>query len=428
MLAKLHKLKEPPTKETVSNITSRVVRGGESCPLNPYSCVLQALLTEMINDLKQIFNNITKTNLLFPLINGCDKFKEHIENISNNCNDFFKTLLITSDFSDAFTNLGLQHLKNAIENASTWLEYPTPKRTLLIKLANLIVPFCTFMTPMGIVLSKSGLPIGGHSSSEALNSSLLVDEIDTIMNLGNLIKNIKAFCRYVDDCFFTLCGDFDEMVKTIIKFASGYPSIDLNFQISPRFSVYLDYKVYNMFPSNNQLITTMMRKPLHSYNYVNINSNVPREHKGCAIISTLHRILRRCNTRSDRINEIVYTRRLMDSRGYNNEFFDKKLKYFLKQISHPKEKNENYKYRIKAKIPFDSKTLMHRFICDITKRARYHFKIHKPIIIPPTKVKQFIKSKRKIISDVAIYMEKPNPVHRKTKRCPKNCKLCHKET
>ena len=425
MLAKLHKLKEKPTILNVLDIPSRVVRGGESCPLNPYSKVLQIMLSDLIKDLKMAFNKITNSELLFPLIDGCEKFKQHVDIVNNNPNDFFKTVLATSDFSDAFTNLGLQHLLNAIETASDWLKYADSKRNLLIKLAKLIVPFCTSVTPMGIIISKSGLPIGGHSSAEALNSSLLTNELDIIMNLGPLLNHVKSFCRLVDDCFYALCGNFEEIYKTIVMFVKGYPDIELNFQISPRFSTYLDYKVFNMFPNNDKLITTMLRKPLHSYNYVKTDSNVPQQHKGCAIDSTLYRIFRRCNTRKDRVNEVTYTQRLMMSRGYSNKIFNTKLKNFLFKILHGKEKNTiDYKKRIRTNVTYDGKTEIHKFICDVINRSRKFFNLQRPCIVPSKKVKDYIKSKRKIISEVAKYNGHKDPINKKTKKCPKICEIC----
>lgn len=421
LLAKLHKLKNEPTFKDVHDIPSRVVRGGESCPLNPYSCVLQKLVTEMINDLKLQFTEITKTKLKFPLINGCEQFREHVDGVNLNLGNFFTTVLITSDFKDAFTNLGIDHLINAIEIASDWLKYSKARRNLIIKLAKLVIPNCTFITPNGIILSRSGLPIGGHSSAECLNFTLLVNEIDIIMNLGKLADNILSFCRLVDDCSLIVKGNFGEIVKIIKKMADGYPDIELNMQLSPRFSSFLDYKLYNMFPGNSKIITAMQRKPLHSYNYIKPSSNCPENHKGCVITSTLHRIFRRCNTASDRVNEVTYTRAIMKSRGYGNDVFDEKLRKFLM----PKTKNiTDHTKRIKSKVAFDGKTMVHEFICKVLERTRNHFGLKKPYIVPGKKVKDFIRTKRQIISDVAVKDNRPDPICRKRKGCPEVCKLC----
>ena len=421
LLAKLHKTKGKPCSEKVLEIPSRIVRGGESCPLNPYSCVLQILISEMINDLKLEFKNITRTNLKFPLINGCEQFRDHIDNVKLNVIDFFSTVLITSDFKDAFTNLGIRQLVSAIEIASDWLKYSRARRELIIKTARLVIPNCTFITPNGIIISKSGLPIGGHSSAECLNFTLLVNEMDTIMNLGKLLENISSFCRLVDDCSLIVKGNFGDITKVIKKLAAGYPNIELNMQLSPRFSSFLDYKIFNMFPGNENIVTTMQRKPLHTYNYVRPSSNCPENHKGCVINSTLHRIFRRCNTFSDRINEVTYTRALMESRGYGNDFFDKKLRKFLI----PKvRKVTDHANRIKAKVPFNGVTGVQDFICKVMERARLQFKLKKPYIVPDKKVKDYIKTKRQIISNIAALENRTDPVCRKRKKCPEICKLC----
>ena len=111
----------------------------------------------------------------------------------------------------------------------------------------------------------------------------------------------------------------------------------------------------------------------------------------------------------------------MESRGYANEFFDKKLRRFLI----PKAKNiTDHTKRIKAKVPFNGITGIHDFICKMMERARIHYNLKKPYIVPDKKVKDYIKTKRQIISSIAALENRPDPVCKKRKRCPEICKLC----
>ena len=223
LLPKIHKLSCKPGPHNFSLIPSRIVRGGESCPMNPYSLVLQKLLATTISDLENNFKIISKSNYRFPLINGCEKFEPFINNLTINNDSFFKTILLTSDFKDAFVNATLEQLVSAIETASIWLKYSKSRMYLMIKLAKMIFPNCTFSVPKGIILSKDGYPIGGHSSCEALNLNLLVCEIKALFYLGNEASGLKSVCRLVDDVSFIFNGDFDEIFKILKCYISFYP-------------------------------------------------------------------------------------------------------------------------------------------------------------------------------------------------------------
>ena len=62
LLCKIHKLKEKPCFSNNHLVPSRIIRGGEQYPINPYSKVLRVLLTEMLANLKNNFNQICETN------------------------------------------------------------------------------------------------------------------------------------------------------------------------------------------------------------------------------------------------------------------------------------------------------------------------------------------------------------------------------
>ena len=260
LLPKVHKLDSEPCLTNFLEIPSRIVRGGESCPLNSYSKCLKDLLAETMTDLRNYFRIITNSDRKFPLITGCEQYSEHINDITLDGKSFFKTLLVTSDFKDAFTNATLVQLIDAIQRAGTWLKYSPVKIKLMIKLARLVIPLCTFNTPQGIVISNDGYPIGGHSSCECLNLNLLVCEMKTLMCLTPADDVLSSVCRLVDDVSYIFQGKFTDILATLSKFVHQYPPMELNVQMSPRLSCFLDYKIYNPFYTADKLVTVMSRK------------------------------------------------------------------------------------------------------------------------------------------------------------------------
>ena len=430
LLPKVHKLDSEPCLTNFHQIPSRIVRGGESCPLNSYSKCLKDLLSETMNDLRNYYKQITKSNHKFPLITGCEQYFEHINDVTLDGKSFFKTLLVTSDFKDAFTYATLVQLIDAIQRAGTWLKYDPVKIKVMIKLARLVIPLCTFNIPQGIVISNDGYPIGGHSSCECLNLNLLVCELKTLSQLVPADDVLRSVCRLVDDVSYIFQGNFTCIMNTLNKFVHQYPPMELNVQMSPRLSCFLDYKIYNPFYTANKLTTVMARKPLNTYQYVRPDSNCPVGHKACVVDSTLHRVFRRCNNKTDRIIQIMYTRCLMYSRGYPDRVFNAKFnKFILKRklnasgTSKKKKPINKFTKTIRARIPFDETTKSHNFF-KFVNRVGKKFDLGPPIIVPKPKVNGKIASKRQIISKLSKVMGYNTNLSTNSHECPKNCKLC----
>ena len=427
LLPKVHKLSTEPNLENLFEIPSRIVRGGETCPLNSHSKCLKVMISNMINELKSNFYVICNSDHKFPLITGCEQYFDFINNVEMNSEGFFNVMLITSDFKDAFTNATLAQLINAIHKAGTWLKSDRNLIKLMIKLARLVIPLCTFHVPQGIMISKDGYPIGGHSSCECLNLNLLICEFKTLIHLTENDNCLLSACRLVDDVSFIFRGSFKEIISTLQKFIDNYPPMELNVQFSPRLSNFLDYKIYNTFFTANKLTTVMARKKLNTYAYVRPDSNCPPCHKGCVVESTLHRIFRRSNNKDDRTIQVLYTRALMASKGYEDRVFCTKFKKFMAKRKSGVNKNKNskdYIKRIRASIPFDGVSNSHLFINKILKPITKQFEIGNAVTVPKSKLIDLIASKRQIIGKMAEIMGFTNTMKKRSKICPYTCKLC----
>lgn len=434
LLPKIHKLSCEPCLANLFDIPSRIVRGGEACPLNAHSKSLQALLTETMNDLRNNFRIICKSDFKFPLITGCEQYFEHINGVPCDGESFFETLLVTSDFKDAFTNATLAQLINAIHQAGKWLKYNPAKIKLMIKLARLVIPLCTFNIPQGIIISRDGYPIGGHASCECLNLNLLICEFRILLSLTESDTCLKSLVRLVDDVSMIFKGPFKNIARTLNKIVSQYPPMELNIQFSPRLSNFLDYRIFNTFYNANKLTTVMSRKVLNTYQYVKPSSNCPPAHKGCVVDSTLHRIFRRCNVKTDRIIQINYTKLLMRAKNYPDSVFETKFKKFLsKRLANingtsntttATDKTMDHAKRIRASIPFDDVLKTHEFFKKFANPIAKKYGLNPPVIVPKPKLVNLITTKKNIISTMSAEMGYNNNLSMNSFTCPSICKLC----
>ena len=411
LIGKVHKLKCKPSFSVHNEVPSRIVRGGEQCPINPYSKTLKELLTEILTDLKNNFNRICNENRKFPLIIGCEEMEGILKDVVLPAKKTFKTLLITSDFKDAFVNATLEQLIEAVKKACAWLNYDKSKQSLIIKLAILCITTCTFETPDGVAISKNGYPIGGHSSCECLNVTLAVSEIDAILTMPTDNNTLISIVRLVDDVNYIFNGDFDEIIAILKHFGSMYPNILLNVQISPRISTFLDYKIFNLFYGQEKLITSLSRKELNNYNYVLPSSNVVKSYKGCVVESTMHRIEGRCTEEKDKFIQKMYMYLIMLSKHYSRSVVFNRIAKYKHKKKYGKAKAEiDYSNRIRAKIKYDKATKLCDFFRILSKKISKKLNIEGPNIVPTLKLKNFIKTKREITSEIKEYKNALNLV------------------
>ena len=139
--------------------------------------------------------------------------------------------------------------------------------------------------------------------------------MDAIKTIPTKCKSLIKITRLVDDVNYIFNGRFDDIIETLKHFGSMYPDIVLNVQLSPRFSSFLDYKIYNLFYGQNKLITSLSRKELNNYNYV------PPSYKGYVVESTLHRIDGRCTEKGDKLVQKQYLMNIMRSKNYSTTSF-----------------------------------------------------------------------------------------------------------
>ena len=171
LIPKVHKI-STFNDESWRKLPSRPIRGAESCPINAYSKSLCKLLQEMHQAIKEKFVELDQH---YPVIYGCDEYSTNIQKITyQNCS---RITLISGDFSDAYTKSSLHDLEHSLTKLSDFIDWPSCKTTLAMKLSKLVFDNCFFETPDGIMKQNQGFPMGGHSSREGLDNILLSCEL-----------------------------------------------------------------------------------------------------------------------------------------------------------------------------------------------------------------------------------------------------------
>ena len=164
LIPKVHKLKGPINKESWKQLPSRPIRGAESDPIRFPSKVLFHLLKNMLSDLQEMYDSINIRPLDFPILKGCDDYINRLKKIRLLSKDHMQTVLVTADFTDAYTETGIDRLKTSIRLIGDLVKTPNYIIDLILKLVNLVFDNCYFFTPYGLFKQTRGMPMGDYSS------------------------------------------------------------------------------------------------------------------------------------------------------------------------------------------------------------------------------------------------------------------------
>ena len=161
LVPKIHKLKIIGPDHWME-LPSRPIRGGEQCPMNQPSLTLCGLLQQMIKDVRNMFHEFIVRNphLKFPVLSGCDQFSENLKNMELNCMDFNGIMMVSADFSDAYTAAKKTRLMESIRVLGNLLKYSEPLIRVMVMLVDLVFSNIYFYTPFGLYIQTQGYPMG----------------------------------------------------------------------------------------------------------------------------------------------------------------------------------------------------------------------------------------------------------------------------
>ena len=179
LVPKVHKLDGPIDNDSWKDLKSRPIRGAENDPVKDPSKALYGLLQLMLSKFKMKFpalDNDQKEN--FTVLKGCDDYLGRVSLIQLDSKLFLQTCLISSDFSDAYTETGVERLKSSVRSVGDLIGYEHDHVDLIEKLIDLVFLNCYLYTPYR---QTKGMPMGDYISRDALDLDLTKSEFE-IMN------------------------------------------------------------------------------------------------------------------------------------------------------------------------------------------------------------------------------------------------------
>ena len=335
LVPKVHKLKGPISLDSWKQLKSRPIRGAENDPIKDPSKALYSLLQEMLGKFKTVFPKLDNDQIEhFTVLKGCDDNTKRLSFLKLDKQKSSQTILITADFSDAYTETDIEHLKESLRTVGLLVKYEDHHITLLEKLVDLVFLNCYFYTPNGLYRQTKGMPMGDYSSRESLDVELTRSEYFIINSIMNLSLKIHLFCRLVDDISLIVQGQFSEIPNVLEIMASKFPKkMPLNCQISSGYSRFLDLHILNMHNSSHNLhynlVHTLAYKDTSTFNYTPASSNVHPRYKHAVVPISLHRI-QRCTFQNDIDHHLSFMSSLLLCRNQDSSEVKKRTHRFFK--------------------------------------------------------------------------------------------------
>ena len=171
------------------------------------SNILKKMLQDLLKLLRESFPEQLLNLLGFPVLKECDDYIARISRIKLDQAKAMQTVIITSDFEDAYTNTDVGHIKETVKEIASLLKLPSDHINLVVGLLDLVFSNCYFFTPMGLFRQTEGMPMGDLSSRDALDVDLVVCEMKILKSLMKSPLKISLFCRLVDDLSIILHGN-----------------------------------------------------------------------------------------------------------------------------------------------------------------------------------------------------------------------------
>ena len=161
----MHKLQSSITSESWKTLSSRPIRGAESDPMKEPSRVLYKLLKIMLDQFRGKFSSLGfDKSLEFPVLRGCDDYLDRLHDVKLVSSRMMETVMLTADFSDAFTETGIDRLQDSICVVGKIIDLDNSTTDLMKKLVILVFSNCYFYTPNGLYRQTRGMPMGDYSS------------------------------------------------------------------------------------------------------------------------------------------------------------------------------------------------------------------------------------------------------------------------
>ena len=151
LVPKVHKLCGPINEDSWIQLKSRPIRGAENDPIKDPSKALYGMLHSLLSSFRTRFPTLENNqNENFTELKGCDDYVQRLSLIELDSKKNLQTTLISADFSDAYTETGIEHLKISIKKVADLVKYEESFAEIMLELVDLVFFNCYFYTPFGL--------------------------------------------------------------------------------------------------------------------------------------------------------------------------------------------------------------------------------------------------------------------------------------
>ena len=273
-------------------------------------------------------------------------FLNKIKGISNDLPA--KSILVTMDVKSLYTNIPNQE---GIDAVKAFLEYSDNK--LLIPIVSsflwLILTLNNFIFNDRNFLQTSGVSMGTKCAPSYAN--LFMGYFEKKFIYPHLIDKSSLYLRYIDDIFIISNGTEEELNTFIKTVNEAHPTIKFDINYSYNEINFLDTMI--IINANNQLVTTLYKKPTDKNTFIHRKSYHPPATKKSIPYSQALRLSRICSQDDDYHNQLEELKIKFLERGYK----ESEIIYQFNKAS-GQDRNSLLKYQTKdrnMKIVFSTK-------------------------------------------------------------------------
>lgn len=230
--------------------------------------------------------------------------------------------LVTMDVTSLYTNIphdiGLTALEFFLDTRPNSL----PPTSFLCEMAKLILTKNYFLFNNDFYLQVRGTAMGATFAPDYANLFMGFLEQRYIHSNNPFLDNILLYKRYIDDLFILWRGTENELLDFHQYVNSLVDSINFSLEYDKKKIHFLDTWAVR---EDNQLYTTLYRKPTDKNSYLHSTSFHPKPSKDALPYSQFLRIRRVCQKDNDFHSEAQKLYQDFSERGYSKQCLDNAL-------------------------------------------------------------------------------------------------------
>ena len=335
-------------------------------------------------------------------------------------------VLGNADIQEAYTNVTESMICEAIITLNRRFSiYSQWKCGLLLKMIKLVMRNNYVETSVGLYLFKPVLPMGYKISGEALNTVLLLSEIERFDSCGiSELKNypldfvdisvkkeslmtrgVKDYNRYVDDIFTMVCGnDIETIMEGILGISYMFPvELVVTMELNIWRSKFLDVMFWRDVESD-MMSTVVHQKSFAPVGHVKAKSNHPKKYKLQSMMGELLRN-RRISSDEEIINQIdEHIQAMFVSIGYSRlqmysrmkKYTDKIISNYTDYMTKMNDEVEEKKYMYGGGIEYTNMFDCYNWACEIIGATKLK---GEPMLVqvPGRRLKNKVYTKRRYL-------------------------------